>query len=116
MVDNAVAVNHVAACNGTLQFEDVVFFAYADLLLDNVVVDDGTRCKRDEDFGKLVGDFAKVVAKVFGNEDRAFLSDGVAVLVDEGAYPVGQLAVIEFGALEDAAVVVDGFVGFGAFV
>ena len=40
----------------------------------------------------------------------------MAVLVDKGAYPDGDLVVVEFGALADASVVVDGFVGFGAFV
>ena len=40
----------------------------------------------------------------------------MAFLVDESAYPVGQLVVAEFGVLVDTAFLLDSLVGSGAFV
>ena len=97
MVDNAVAFEDIAAAYGTLEFKDVVFFADADVLFDDVFVDDIAGLERDEDFGEFVGNFGEVVAYVFGDENGAFLGDGVSVLVDEGSNPVGYLIVVEFG-------------------
>ena len=116
MVDNAVAFEDIAAAYGTLEFEDVVFFADTDVLFDDVFVDDIAGLERDEDFGEFVGNFGEVVAYIFGDENGAFLGDGVSVLVDKGSNPVGYLIVVEFGTFADATFVVDGFVGFGAFV
>ena len=99
-----------------MEFEDVIVFADTDVAFDDKLVDNIAGIERDEYFGEFVGNFAEVVAQVFGYENRAFLGDGVAVLVDEGSNPVWECVVVYFGMLVDAAFVVDGFVCLGAFV